>query len=141
MREMPGSIAANLEARAAGFSNLEIVTCHGDCHGWNAMMSDATDGGRVASFLDFDEPSQTRQIGGDKFALTINRQILCARRSRYCHEKRGNPSFALIPRFDSKWSAARLSHCRVTIESHYLATSFITIHKHIDEPPDIQELR
>jgi hypothetical protein len=103
MREMPGSIAANLEARAAGFSNLEIVTCHGDCHGWNTMMSDATDGGRVASFLDFDEPSQTRQIGGDKFALTINRQILCVRRSHYCHEQRGNPSFALISRFDSSF--------------------------------------
>jgi len=55
MRDMLGSIAANLETRVTNFSNLEIVACHGDCHGWNTMMSDAPDGSRVASFFDFDD--------------------------------------------------------------------------------------
>jgi Ser/Thr protein kinase RdoA (MazF antagonist) len=54
-RDLIVSIAANLEARAAKFSNLTIVACHGDCHGYNTMMNDAVDGSRTASFFDFDD--------------------------------------------------------------------------------------
>jgi Ser/Thr protein kinase RdoA (MazF antagonist) len=54
-RDLLASVAQELEGRAARFSNLTLVACHGDCHGYNTMMSAAPDGSRVASFFDFDD--------------------------------------------------------------------------------------
>jgi len=55
VREMLKSIALGLEERIATFNGLTSVACHGDCHGWNTHMSDGPEGGRVASFFDFDD--------------------------------------------------------------------------------------
>ncbi|MGI4861360.1 MAG: phosphotransferase enzyme family protein [Janthinobacterium lividum] len=55
MRDLLASLAAEVEIRAAGFTNLKIVACHGDCHGGNTIMTAGLQGSRTASFFDFDD--------------------------------------------------------------------------------------
>ncbi|CAB3794638.1 phosphotransferase enzyme family protein [Paraburkholderia fynbosensis] len=55
VRDMLRLIATDLEARITTLTDLTLVACHGDCHGGNTFMSDGPDGGRVASFFDFDD--------------------------------------------------------------------------------------
>lgn len=49
------TLASELIARIAAMTPLTMITCHGDCHGGNTLMTDASDGRRVASFFDFDD--------------------------------------------------------------------------------------
>jgi Ser/Thr protein kinase RdoA (MazF antagonist) len=48
-------LATRLEQCVLGFTALSEVTCHGDCHGGNNVMTIDARGQPVASFFDFDE--------------------------------------------------------------------------------------
>jgi Ser/Thr protein kinase RdoA (MazF antagonist) len=48
-------IGVFLDDQSQAHSNLAKVTCHGDCHGGNAFVSNGANGERIASFFDFDD--------------------------------------------------------------------------------------
>ena len=54
-RELIISLAADMESRAAHFGDLQVVACHGDCHGGNTIITQGENEARAASFFDFDD--------------------------------------------------------------------------------------
>jgi Ser/Thr protein kinase RdoA (MazF antagonist) len=49
------TVAANLIAKIEAAAPLTHVVCHGDCHGGNTVITESSDGKRIASFFDFDD--------------------------------------------------------------------------------------
>lgn len=55
LAERLNAIAADLMAKIEALTQLTMVSCHGDCHGGNTLMTTSSDGRRIAAFFDFDD--------------------------------------------------------------------------------------